>query len=87
VAFVNLAKQGEANFEGFTEMLLESCATLVKRPERFAQTGAGWVLRELSCADPAAVFAFVGAHREELSKEAFKRATGRLPAEDKARLV
>ena len=78
---VNLAKEGEANFPGFTEMLLASCASLVERSERFAQTGAGWVLRELSQTDPGAVIAFVQAHRSELSREAFDRATGRLPTE------
>jgi 3-methyladenine DNA glycosylase AlkD len=86
VAFVNLAKKGESNFSGFTEMLLESCATLVQRTERFAQTGAGWVLRELSAADRGAVVDFVRAYREEFSKEAFDRAVGRLPDEIKAQL-
>jgi 3-methyladenine DNA glycosylase AlkD len=81
VAFVNLAKKGDANFAGFTDMLLESCATLALREERFAQTGAGWVLRELSRAEPERVAAFVGAHRDELSREAFERATGGLPEE------
>jgi 3-methyladenine DNA glycosylase AlkD len=86
VAFVNLAKQGESNFPGFTEMVLESCATLVQRTERFAQTGAGWVLRELSAADQDAVVAFVETHRPKFSKEALERATGRLPDATKERL-
>jgi 3-methyladenine DNA glycosylase AlkD len=86
VAFVNLAKAGEANFQGFTEMVLESCRSLVRRSERFAQTGAGWVLRELSRAEPQAVIAFVKAHREELSREACERAIGRLPTEMQERL-
>ena len=60
-------------------MLLESCATLVQRSERFAQTGAGWVLRELSAADRGAVVAFVQTHMDALSKEALDRAVGRLP--------
>jgi 3-methyladenine DNA glycosylase AlkD len=78
VAFVNLAKRGEDNFAGFTDMLLETCATLVRREERFAQTGAGWILRELSLADPERVAAFVDAHRDEFSKEALDRATSRV---------
>jgi 3-methyladenine DNA glycosylase AlkD len=86
VAFVNLAKRGEDNFAGFTEMLLESCALLAQRKERFAQTGAGWALRELSRADPGAVIAFVEAHREALSKEACERAIAKLPEEHRARL-
>jgi 3-methyladenine DNA glycosylase AlkD len=86
VAFVNLAKRGEANFGGFTEMLLESCASLVQRSERFAQTGAGWVLRELSGAEREQVVAFIEAHLEQLSGEAFERAIGRLPTETQVRL-
>jgi 3-methyladenine DNA glycosylase AlkD len=86
VAFVDLAKRGEEPFPGFTEMLLASCAALVRRSERFAQTGAGWVLRELSRAEPEAVIAFVGAHRKELSREAFERAIGRLGQESQVRL-
>ena len=86
VAFVNLAREGEANFPGFTEMLLESCETLVQRAERFAQTGAGWVLRELSRAEPEEVVAFVETHRKELSKEAFERSIGRLSPEIQVRL-
>jgi 3-methyladenine DNA glycosylase AlkD len=85
VAFVNLAKWGEDNFDGFTDMLLEVCATLLRRKERFAQTGAGWVLRELSLAEQERVVAFVNAHRDEFSKEAFERAVGRLPDEIKKR--
>lgn len=76
VAFVNLAKMGEGNFPGFVDMLLEVCATLVRREERFAQTGAGWILRELSLAEPERVRVFVEAHQDELSKEALDRATG-----------
>jgi 3-methyladenine DNA glycosylase AlkD len=86
VAFVNLAKKGDANFGGFTDMLLESCATLVAREDRFAQTGAGWVLRELSRAEPERVAAFVEAHRGELSREAFERAIGRLSKETQRQL-
>jgi 3-methyladenine DNA glycosylase AlkD len=79
VAFVNLAKRGEDNFPGFTDMVLEVCATLVQREERFAQTGAGWILRELSLVEQERVIAFVEVHRDELSKEALDRAIGRLP--------
>jgi 3-methyladenine DNA glycosylase AlkD len=86
VAFVNLARRGEENFGGFADMLLEVCATLVRRKERFAQTGAGWILRELSLAEQERVFAFVEAHRDELSKEALDRAIGRMPDELKQRL-
>ncbi len=70
VAFVNLAPAGDANFVGFTDMLLEVCAATVRHPERFSQTGTGWVLRELSIAEPARVAAFIREHRPLLSHEA-----------------
>ena len=36
----------DKNFPGFTDVLPIVCAA-VKHPERFAQTGTGWVVREL----------------------------------------
>ncbi|MEN9578415.1 MAG: hypothetical protein RJA70_1424 [Pseudomonadota bacterium] len=41
VAFVNLAKRGETNFEGFTTLMLDTCAVTIRSEERFAQTGVG----------------------------------------------
>ena len=86
VAFVNLARHGDANFPGFSDMLLETCAATVRSPERFAQTGAGWVLRELSHAEPVRVAAFVEQHISALSAEGLSYAVARLPAETQARL-
>lgn len=79
VAFVDLAPEGERNFEGFTALLLGVASRTVTDPARFAQTGTGWVLRELSKAEPEAVRAFVTTHLDELSREAVKMATARLP--------
>ena len=84
VGFVNLAKHGEANFPGFTTMLLGVCAPLVASPERFAQTGAGWVLRELSHAEPAWVSGFVEERIGQFSREGLAYATEKMPAETKA---
>jgi 3-methyladenine DNA glycosylase AlkD len=86
VAFVNVAKRGEANFAGFTDMLLDVCAATVQHGERFAQTGTAWVLRELSRADPGAVIRFVERHLNELSREALRSATEKLPVLDRTRL-
>jgi 3-methyladenine DNA glycosylase AlkD len=86
VAFVNLARRGETNFPGFTDMLLATCAPLVASQERFAQTGAGWVLRELSLADPERVAGFVEDHVREFSREGLSYSTEKLPAESKVRL-
>jgi 3-methyladenine DNA glycosylase AlkD len=86
VAFVNLAKRGEGNFPGFTGMLLEVCAATVQSAERFAQTGTGWVLRELSLAEPQQVAGFVEEQLGFFSAEGLAYATAKLPAETKARL-
>jgi 3-methyladenine DNA glycosylase AlkD len=86
VGFVNLAKRGEANFAGFTDMLLATCAPLVASSERFAQTGAGWVLRALSLAEPARVIAFVEERVRQFTLEGLSYATEKLPAETKAGL-
>jgi 3-methyladenine DNA glycosylase AlkD len=86
VAFVNLAQRGEQNFPGFTDMLLEVCAATARSPERFAQTGTGWVLRELSHAEPARVTDFIEDHLTELSREAVRYAAAKLPADTQARL-
>ena len=84
VAFVNLAKAGEANFPGFTEMVLGICATTIQDPARFAQTGTGWVLRELSVADQPAVITFIETNLVHFSAEGLRYATEKLPPARKA---
>jgi 3-methyladenine DNA glycosylase AlkD len=79
VAFVNLAKRGDVNFEGFTHRMLETCAITVRSPERFAQTGVGWLLRELAEADRAVVLKFTRKHLSLLSREALKSIFRHLP--------
>lgn len=80
VAFVNLAADGDANFPGFIDMVLGVCERTARSPERFAQTGTGWVLRELSKADPERVAAFVHDQGGRLSTEAVRMAVAELPA-------
>lgn len=86
VAFVNLAKDGEANFAGFTEMLLTVCAATVRDPARFAQTGTGWVLRELAVADQDRVVAFIEDNLAHFSAEGLRYATEKMATEIKDRL-
>jgi 3-methyladenine DNA glycosylase AlkD len=81
VAFVNLAKHGEGNFAGFTGMVLDNCTRLLGSRERFAQTGVGWVLRELSRSDQGRVAGFVEANLDRFSREALKNATKYLTPE------
>jgi 3-methyladenine DNA glycosylase AlkD len=87
VAFANLASKGDQNFSGFTEMVLDNCSHLLGSQERFAQTGVGWVLRELSRADQDRVIGFVEANLDRFSREALKNATKYLPPEVKERLL
>ncbi len=81
VAFANLASKGDQNFSGFTEMVLDNCSHLLGSQERFAQTGVGWVLRELSRSDEGRVAGFVEANLDRFSREALKNATKYLPPE------
>ncbi|HEV3408231.1 MAG TPA: DNA alkylation repair protein [Gaiellaceae bacterium] len=78
VAFVNLAPRADDVFPGLARLILDVCASNVRDPARFSQTGVGWVLRELSRADPEAVAGFVRDHRHEMSREALRAATARL---------
>lgn len=87
VAFVNLAKNGEGNFPGFTALVLEICADTVRHPERFGQTGTGWVLRELSLADPESVVEFVERYLHHFSSEGLRYATEKMPTQVKKRLT
>lgn len=86
VAFVNLVGRGEV-VPGLHAMVLESCRTLVSDPERFSQTGAGWVLREMSRAAPERVEGFLLEHGPRMSAEALKSATKKLPEATRTHLV
>jgi 3-methyladenine DNA glycosylase AlkD len=87
VAFVNLAKRGEANFQGFTTLMLDTCAVTLRSGERFAQTGVGWLLRELAAADRDRVLAFTEAHLGQISREALRYVVERMPKSVQARVV
>jgi len=86
VAFVNLAARGEENFAGFTGMLLDVCAATVAHRERFAQTGTGWVLRELWRAAPEQVVRFIETHLGQFTSEGLRYATEKMPPHLKTRL-
>lgn len=77
VAFVKLAPRAREQFGGFTRLVLQLCEDNLVSDERFAHTGPGWVLRELSRAEPEEVRKFVEAH-PELSNEARRMALARL---------
>ena len=55
-------------------LIVGSSALLIARPERFAKTAVGWILRELWKQDARAVTAFVDRHLQHFSIEALKNA-------------
>ena len=77
VAFVKLAARASEQFSGFTPLVLQLCRDNLVVDDRFAHTGPGWVLRELSRCDPDAVRDFV-ATEPALSQEACRMALARL---------
>ncbi len=87
VAFVNLAKHGEANFPGFTDLVLHNCEALIQSRERFAQTGAGWVLRELSLANQEKISNFLTVNVSLFTVGGFRYATKKLPKDLKNNLT
>ncbi len=87
VAFANLARKGDRNFSGFTKMVLHNCSHLLGSQERFAQTGVGWVLRELSRSDQDLIIGFVEANLDRFSRETLKNATKYLPPKVAERLL
>jgi 3-methyladenine DNA glycosylase AlkD len=47
VSLVRIARHGDANFAGFSDLVLETASVNATSPERFLQTAVGWALREL----------------------------------------
>jgi 3-methyladenine DNA glycosylase AlkD len=87
VAFVPLAGRPPTDL-GFEvgDLVLGVCTTLAPDPERFIQTGIGWVLRDLSDVDADAVYTFLSDHHTVLSREAIRMAAARLSDEHRADL-
>jgi len=80
VAFTALAPQGDAALPGLARTIFTLCSTVVWSPERIDQTAVGWLLRELSRAEPTRVEAFVRRHARFMSRECARHAVDRLPA-------
>lgn len=74
VGFVNHLPHTELS-AGFDRAFLAATATVVADHRRFAQTAAGWTLRELSHREPALVRSFVDGHGPTMSAEARASAT------------
>lgn len=86
VSFVNLASQGDRFYSGFVDLLIDVCDENAADPERFSQTGVGWVLRELSDAEPKRVHRFLLDNRDRLSREALRMGAARLTDEQRGSL-
>ncbi|MEW5976797.1 MAG: DNA alkylation repair protein [Acidobacteriota bacterium] len=69
VAFVPVSADSR-----YYPLIYRSCHFLIRREERFAKTGVGWILRELSKHDQNGVQEFVQSHLESFSRESIKNA-------------
>jgi 3-methyladenine DNA glycosylase AlkD len=74
VAFIKVA-----NYPIYYDRLDRSMAILIHRPERFAKTAVGWMLREISKHDRDFVSSFLDRHLTSFSIESFKNATKYFP--------
>jgi 3-methyladenine DNA glycosylase AlkD len=87
IAFTALAPQGDAALPQLARMIFTVCSTVVWSHERVDQTAVGWLLRELSRAEPTRVEAFVRRHARFMSRECLRQAIERLPAPRQKDLV
>jgi 3-methyladenine DNA glycosylase AlkD len=86
VGLVGLAARGDGAMSGLGDLALTICAHNVWSHERFDQTAVGWLLRELSRAEPARVVTFVRRHARLMTRESVRIATAKLPAAVRAEL-
>jgi hypothetical protein len=80
VAFTAVAPQGDAALPGVVQLIFTLCATVVWSPESLDQTAVGWLLRDLSRAEPTRVEAFVRRQARFMSRECVRQAIDKLPA-------
>lgn len=80
VALVPSAKLGNRNFAGFVEVALQLSSALLQSKERFAQTGAGWLLRELWLASRGEVERYLRDNLKLFTREGLSYATRKMPA-------
>jgi 3-methyladenine DNA glycosylase AlkD len=71
------ARDGHPPFPGFADLALAACEPLARSPERFHQTAAAWLVRELHRSEPARARAFLAEHASHLSAEALLQAMPR----------
>ena len=69
VVFINFSSNEE-----YYSMIEKSARKLIKRPERFAKTAVGWILREFSKTDKRFTVSFIQKNSAHFSKESLKNA-------------
>jgi 3-methyladenine DNA glycosylase AlkD len=67
--------------------MLETCAVTIRSEHRFAQTGVGWLLRELAQAEREAVLSFIRVHLARMSREGLRYVVDRLPQDERNALL
>lgn len=82
VAFIKHAKN-----ERYRDQIWENSSCVIKRPERFAKTSVGWILREVSKHDEGFMLRFVEQFKTHMSLEAVRNATKYCEVDTKKRLV
>lgn len=87
IAFTRLAASGDTALPGLADLIFVIAATVVWSGERDDQTAVGWVLRELSRAEPDRVEAFFRKHALLMSKECARHATAKFPPERRKQLL
>lgn len=91
VSFVNLVKLGDAGtFPEMQAAVLEACSRTLSvhgGSHRWAHTGTGWVVREVSKVDREAAIGWVRKHAAQLTAEGLKYACERMPAATAASLT
>ena len=89
VAFVQTAKHGDPppNDGRMVDRMLAAAAETLGSRDRFLQTGAGWLIREISRGNRERAVAFIREHLRDFSREGLRYAVEKLPEPDKALLL
>lgn len=60
--------------------IARAASILIRRPERFAKTAVGWIMRDVYAADKKALNTFLDANIEHFSPEALNKCAKRMPS-------
>lgn len=74
---------GRTRHTAYRPLIRSACNTLIKRPERFAKTAVGWILREFSKTELPLVRTFLRSNNAYLTREVVNNALKYYRAEKK----